>query len=414
MKMIQKNNKQTRKSKRRKSKQIRNKQMRTKQRKKQTRKKNLDKSMKNMRGGSGESTLEEEEEDEGGAVSRQAWEAAKQKVVARIPEIKAMQLRRAAEFEKKHQAAWNAGDGRSRAPSSRHGPGRKIGPTRLPPHAASVGLAERAAEESGIGGAVTDMGGESTPRTVIDSPRTVINSPRNISDSPSERGSGEETDEEEEMGYPESSMFDVVTGSTMNANEAIFRPRAHASRLEGVTIKGHPDKNYNGIYIENGEEGGLPIFQKETFHLFYNKKSNKKSNGWFLNDSAATENDGNGCWIHEPSGILPVGTQLWRVKESNSNEWSDLNLTLELNYLDEILGNWSEIEMFLRNENETLIKDNERLEHELSRSQRAFRFLSEAEEKQAGEKETLKKDNKILEYELLRSQKAFRVLSKSI
>ena len=61
-KMIQINNKQTRKNKQmrtkqRRSQQMRTKQrrsqqMRTKQRKKQTRKKNLDKSMKNMRGGS--------------------------------------------------------------------------------------------------------------------------------------------------------------------------------------------------------------------------------------------------------------------------------------------------------------------------------------------------------------------------
>eukprot|EP01045_Picozoa_sp_COSAG04_P011044 COSAG04_NODE_697_length_11055_cov_5.640471_12_plen_192_part_00 len=103
---------------------------------------------------------------------------------------------------------------------------------------------------------------------------------------------------------------------------------------QGVLIKGHPEPEYNGVYLHEQDHEGWPVYKTAEGMYCYRYGLEHM---WYLSDSFDPDDDKPGCAarITSPEGPLPVGANAWEAwiqqrTRTKHREWKDCTLTVNL------------------------------------------------------------------------------------
>jgi hypothetical protein len=87
--------------------------------------------------------------------------------------------------------------------------------------------------------------------------------------------------------------------------------RINAELAAGVTIEGHQDAGYDGLYRKVHEHQGLPVLQNDSGSYLYHHLS---TSTWRLSDKPRHDEDTCKSWINaETDGGVPIGDKTWNT-----------------------------------------------------------------------------------------------------
>ena len=116
-----------------------------------------------------------------------------------------------------------------------------------------------------------------------------------------------------------------ISESAFLVSAALRRVRVCPRQAKAVSIEGHPDSAYNGLYTHDSTHEGWPVLKNAmgTYCFRY-----KASDQWRLSDKARHDEDICLASIVAKEGPLPVGAHTWQV--ISGGKWVQRTLTVAL------------------------------------------------------------------------------------
>ena len=119
-----------------------------------------------------------------------------------------------------------------------------------------------------------------------------------------------------------------------DAADAAAAAKASSARTQldpaaGVSIEGHPQPAYNGVYHNDPQHHtageGWPVLKNQHGRYCYHYEPWNK---WFLSDEYTPNDSACSAFIHAADGPLPCGSQPWSW--SGKNDWEEKLFTVEV------------------------------------------------------------------------------------
>ena len=95
----------------------------------------------------------------------------------------------------------------------------------------------------------------------------------------------------------------------------------------GVSIEGHPDPDFNGLYKHDSMHEGWPVLKNAKGMYCYR---HTPSDRWYLGDKFTPDERACYAYIVATEGTLPVGAHMWRVAQRQTVGWHQHTLTATL------------------------------------------------------------------------------------
>ena len=98
-------------------------------------------------------------------------------------------------------------------------------------------------------------------------------------------------------------------------------------QAKAVSIEGHPDAAFNGLYTHDSTHEGWPVLKNARGMYCYRRSTWREQ--WFLNDEFTPDLDSRAASIVAKEGPLPVGAHTWQVLVA-AGKWVGRTLTVAL------------------------------------------------------------------------------------